>query len=250
MYRLKWEGEQVYVVGCGGTGGFVAEGLCRLLPKKLDIMLQDPDTVEERNLTRQNFFAGDLGKFKSQALAERLCGFYGRRIGYAVTPYRLTSNNGALVIGCVDNADARRQLGRSGFGNNGRFSGWWIDAGNGEHSGQVLIGNSNSAYFEGETAWALPLPSIQQPALLVATVKKVRRSCAEAVEADEQSRVINQAMASLVLQFVYRLISGELAWMGAYLDLEAMTLSAVQAEPKTCARLLKVKESTLIGRKR
>lgn len=70
------------VVGCGGTGGFVAEGLCRLLigKEKYQIVLIDHDRVEEHNLRRQNFFAGDIGKFKSQALADRLSRQYGRKI--------------------------------------------------------------------------------------------------------------------------------------------------------------------------
>jgi len=62
----------IVVVGCGGTGGFVAEGLCRLLPKEETLLLVDHDRVEPHNLRRQNFFDGDVGKFKSQALAERL----------------------------------------------------------------------------------------------------------------------------------------------------------------------------------
>jgi tRNA A37 threonylcarbamoyladenosine dehydratase len=77
------------VVGCGGTGGFVAEGLARILPEDWNIVLQDYDRVEEKNLCRQNFFAGDLGKFKSQALAERLSTNYHRPIGYRVFPLGL-----------------------------------------------------------------------------------------------------------------------------------------------------------------
>ncbi|MDP2659595.1 MAG: ThiF family adenylyltransferase, partial [Dehalococcoidia bacterium] len=49
------------VVGCGGTGGFVAEGLCRLLPKEQNILLVDHDRVEPHNLRRQAFFSGDVG---------------------------------------------------------------------------------------------------------------------------------------------------------------------------------------------
>jgi hypothetical protein len=113
--------------------------------------------------------------------------------------------------------------------------GWWLDSGNGLDSGQVLIGNSRTAKFKNGCT-ELPLPTIQLPSLLAP---------APGPSCGGQGPVINQAMAALVLQFVHLLITGELEWMGAYLDLKAGTLSTVHAEPKTAARLLGVKENSL-----
>ena len=105
----------ITVVGCGGTGGFVAEGLCRLFQgRDATIVLVDHDRVEPHNLLRQNFYADDVGKFKSQALADRLAQAYQRPVGYSVYPFReedcrypgLSQHDG-LVIGCADNAAAR-----------------------------------------------------------------------------------------------------------------------------------------------
>ena len=46
------------MVGTGGTGGFVAEGLCRLFQgREATIVLVDHDRVEPHNLLRQNFYA-------------------------------------------------------------------------------------------------------------------------------------------------------------------------------------------------
>jgi len=49
MYKILFEtirkDAAFVVVGCGGTGGFVAEGLARILPLKYPIILQDGDTV-------------------------------------------------------------------------------------------------------------------------------------------------------------------------------------------------------------
>ena len=60
----------IAVVGCGGTGSFVAEGLCRLLiGSDIPLLLIDHDRIEPHNLLRQNFYDGDLDKFKSEALA-------------------------------------------------------------------------------------------------------------------------------------------------------------------------------------
>lgn len=252
------------VVGCGGTGGFVAEGLCRLLGNdKPDILLIDHDRVEPHNLKRQNFFAGDVGKFKSQALAERLSRQYGRRVGYSVLPFdpelRGPSLIGmghslsvrGLIIGCVDDStDARRLIGKSLAGPAGS---WWLDAGNGHHSGQVLLGNTPTVNFikggfdkRDKVVTRLPMPSLQEPSLLIRPTKALpQEDCAEAVETEEQSPVINQAMAMLVLQFVDLLRKGRLTWMGAYIDIEAGTLQTIPADPETVARMLGVKVDTL-----
>lgn len=228
----------------------------------LKLLLVDHDRVEAHNLRRQNFFAGDLGKFKSQALAERLARQYGRPIGYAVYPYDrdLLNEEGiigraifrGIIIGCVDNAAARQSIAR-GI----EWGDWWLDAGNGHNSGQVLIGNSKStdelteAFDEdSHTVDHLPIPSLQLPALLHAPTKPVTpaRDCAEAVDDNEQGPIINQAMATLVQEFVYRLLTGSLTWMGAYIDMDALTMQPVPAEPETVARMFGVKVGTLMSK--
>jgi len=237
--------------------------LCRLLVKKdAQLILIDPDRVEPHNLLRQQFFSGDLGKFKSQALAERLSRQYGRNIAYSVYPYMHdmvhkdlggglhTVASQGIIISCVDNVDARRQIAEAM-----KFGNWWLDAGNGYSSGQVLIGNTaHIAHLEGcfnkeeQEVCELPMPSLQLPSLLAPPLRPARdiKDCAEAVIADEQSPVINQAMAMLVLEFMHRLLQGKLSWMGAYIDLEAGTLQTVPADPVTVASMLGVKVDTLI----
>jgi len=252
-------------VGCGGTGGFVAEGLCRLFGANgPDILLIDHDRVEEHNLKRQNFYKPDIGKFKSQALAERFARLYGKRIGYSVMPFdpEMKTPMGAgmssytimhdRVIGCVDDStDDRRQMGycRDDYKGN-----WLIDAGNGHHSGQVLIGNvkdlkslANGFDKGAGTVNKLPMPTLQAPSLLISTAKEVPQpDCAEAVESEDQSPVINQAMATLILQFVHLLSKQKLTWMGAYIDLDTLQTTPVPAEPETIARMFSVKVDTLI----
>ena len=254
MYTAQYDHrheETVIVVGCGGTGGYVAEGLCRILPEHFKIILQDHDRVEDRNLLRQNFFASDLGKFKSQALAERLSTNYQRAIGYKVLPYGMHASQmysvPSIIIGCVDNPEARNALA------NGPMSmAWWIDAGNSHHSGQVLIGNINHSGIRqsflpnSKVARALPLPSVQLPSILAPVAKK-EPDCATAVQQEEQSPVINQMMATLVLQTVHALIHNTLTYMAQYVDLELGTLTTIRIDPKTVARMCGVKINTLIG---
>jgi len=251
------------VVGCGGTGGYVAEGLCRLLiGSNIPLLLIDGDRVEPQNITRQAFYPGDEGKFKSQVLAERLARQFSRSVGYCVFPYDSELEGEqwgtemhrkliqGIIIGCVDNAQARASIAYKWNPTN-----WWIDAGNGYSSGQVVIGNAASieqvqaAFHEEEhIVDRLPLPSLQLPQLLVPTPEPaVQRDCADAVIAGDQSPVINQAMANLVLQFVFRFLTRRLTWMGAYIDLDAGTIQTVPAEPVMVARMLGVKVDTLMA---
>ena len=226
----------VTVVGCGGTGGFVAEGLCRFLPPQSNLVLVDHDRVEEGNLGRQSFSREDLDRFKSQALAERLVRRYGRPVAYSTMPVAMHKPlRFGLVIGCVDNGPARRDIASALAAES---SCWWIDAGNGENYGQVLIGNSatgNSAFStDDRICLTLPLPSIQRPEILA---QRKRRGCAEAVEAGDQSPVINQVMAGLVVEAARRIIEGTCPWMQLYLDLEAGTLVPVLATPEVVRKI-------------
>ena len=175
----------ITVVGCGGTGGFVAEGLCRLFQgREVTIVLVDHDRVEPHNLLRQNFYAEDVGKFKSQALADRLARAFRRPVGYSVYAFReedsgsdggrypgLPAYGNSLLIGCADNAAARRAMAECLPGDPRR---WLIDAGNDTNWGQVLIGNvadrdfGDEAAFVDQTCYLLPAPTVQRPDLLTA----------------------------------------------------------------------------------
>lgn len=227
----------VAVVGCGGTGGFVAEGLCRVLPRRVKLALIDHDRVEERNLIRQNFTRRDLGRFKAESLAERLSCDYERPVAYSTLLVQAVGISGfAVVIGCLDNGPARRAIEQ-------RLSAWqpfwWIDCGNGENFGQVLIGDRKEGFqasfdTDREVCLHLPAPHLQRPEILA---QVPRRSCADAQTAGDQAPVINQVMAALAVEVVRRLTEGTCPWMALYLDLEAGTLSPVLATPENAARI-------------
>jgi len=233
----------VTVVGCGGTGGFVAEGLCRILPPRADLVLVDHDRVEEANLGRQNFTRTELGCFKSEALAKRLAVRFARPVAYSILPIGMARIiTPGLVIGGVDNGPARRDIAEETVWN--RFlDAWWVDAGNGDNFGQILIGNyrrvdipHQSFSLEERKCYFLPLPTLQRPDILAQ--RPPERNCAEAVVAREQGPVINQAMASIVIEVVRRIIEGTCSWMQLYLDLEAGTLSPVLATPEAVAKII------------
>src|SRR5437868_13705250 len=78
----------IVLVGCGGTGGFVAESLCRLLiGRNAALYLVDPDRVEAVNVARQSFDLADVGRFKAEVLADRLSDRFHREVCYSTLPF-------------------------------------------------------------------------------------------------------------------------------------------------------------------
>ena len=246
----------ITVVGCGGTGGFVAEGLCRLFQgREATIVLVDHDRVEPHNLLRQNFYADDVGRFKSEALADRLAQAYNRPVGYSVYPFRegdsrpyghpypgLPNYGEALIIGCADNAAARRAMAECLPGDPRR---WLIDAGNDTNWGQVLIGNVPETVdleeppFDGETCYLAPAPTLQRPDLLTAvSTRPPDVDCAAALDLTDQDPTINQMMASLVLQVVRRMVAGTCPFMALYLDMDQGTVTPTYVTPEAVERLV------------
>ena len=247
----------ITVVGCGGTGGFVAEGLCRLFQgRQATIVLVDHDRVEPHNLLRQNFYADDVGRFKSEALADRLAKVYGRPVGYSVYPFRegdsrpyghpypgLPNYGDGLIIGCADNAAARRAMAECLPGDPRR---WLIDAGNDANWGQVLVGNVPETAeleeppFDGETCYLAPAPTVQRPDLLTAVSTRPQDvDCAAALDLTDQDPTINQMMASLVLQVVRRMVAGTCPFMALYLDMDLGTVNPTYVTPEAVARTLR-----------
>ncbi len=158
----------IVLVGCGGTGGYLVPKLARLLmtlkqfkrETNFFLTVVDPDTVEEANLYRQNFVRNDLGKNKAHVMAQRYSLHFGINIGSVPerieSPEKLRelflslrddrysySQQSCILIGCVDNNSARRvmhDLFKNWNGLGYRHNLYYIDAGNGRYSGQVVTG--------------------------------------------------------------------------------------------------------------
>lgn len=253
----------IVLVGCGGTGSFLAEAVCRLLiGRNADLYLVDMDRVEAHNVARQAFDAAEVGRFKAQALAERLARRFDRTIGYSVLPYDrqlhaqvfAAASRLNLLVGCVDDAAARSAISET---LKGSFSNvWWLDAGNGRNAGQVLLGNAlrpealRGAFVPHlEVCRALPAPSLQRPDLLDAPpTPQPALDCAEAVAHELQGPTINQVVAAVAATFVEKLLDGSCGWMAAYFDLDDGTLRSLPAEPGLVAGLVGLHPNALTQR--
>lgn len=249
---------RVLIIGCGGTGSFLAEAVARLLTgTKHRIKLMDPDTVETRNTLRQNFYPNEIGQNKAKALAHRISRNFGVPVTYS--PHAVTQNpdsphmlspffeNSNLVLTCVDNAKARTAV-HENFSKS--HSAWVLDAGNDNQFGQVLIGNSTdpktlqNGFSEGH-CHRLPMPGLQRPDLLMnQEAPNLDRDCARAIELRDQSPTINQMMATLAADTVLKIITGTCRNMSIYLDLETTSLRSIPASPEETQRVLDQMKTT------
>lgn len=232
---------RIYVVGCGGTGSFLVPHLCRLANwfydagRQVSITLIDFDRIEEENLYRQNFCPAELGYNKAQALAIRYKAMFPKlRIGVIeeqASTISLDRSTPTVVIGCVDNAAARKSIeelmiqysGLMAYGFS-QIPCWWIDCGNDYTHGQVAIGNWYSVelddyILEPATCATLPLPTIQYPELLLQTDENEALSCAERALLNGQSLNINSQIAIIAGEMVHQLLNSQLKRMQVEVDI-------------------------------
>ena len=97
---------KVLVIGAGGIGSFLIPVLDRV--GLYDITVADPDKVETKNLTYQNFSEEDVGLFKVGSMSARFnsvkkCSEYPILSEKQMKGYD-------LVICCVDNIGLRRTM--------------------------------------------------------------------------------------------------------------------------------------------
>ena len=259
------ESVSLVLVGCGGTGSWLAPTLvrtARLLIEKFNkhvqVVFVDPDSVEAKNCYRQNFAEFEIGQNKAETLARR----YGLAWGLDVlalprpfatdldkllTDSRQTYYSISVIVGCVDDAAARSEINaymteKAGYG----AARWWLDCGNSKHSGQVLLGGYNNKNDQtifpipGYCA-RLPFPSQQHPDLLAsepeAQTDESGLSCADLALRGAQGLAVNQQVAAIAGDYLLQmLVYGTLTRFQTYFDQGSGTM---RSTPITSNSLLK-----------
>lgn len=239
------------VVGAGGTGSFAVPAIARLIyelkqqqNKSAEMLIVDPDLVENENIPRSNFCFAEVGRYKAQTLAERVSTAWGIETSFSCEKFdaekHLKSSTSdywslTIIVGCVDNYLARREMHRAldelrSYGDASRV--WWIDGGNGKTSGQVLLGSTTKPlkpeqYFTGTSICrALPSPSLQHRDLLEPEKLEAMSvaSCPERVRLGEQGLNINQRVAIEMVEMLSSLLlTRDLRRFAAYFELESGT---------------------------
>lgn len=262
-----------YLVGAGGTGSFAALNVARLCfelrerGKTVELTIIDPDRVESNNIPRSNFCAAEIGRFKAQTLAERISQAWGLETGFAcerfdyekhIKPNVSGNKQTTILVGCVDNHLARRELHRGlqkcePYYSDEAPNAWWVDGGNGKFSGQVLIGSTVKIedaedYFKtASICRKLPAPSVFHPELLEPENASPRprgfteraASCPELVRLGEQSLNINSRVAVEISEMLTALLlTNSLKRFAAYFDLESGTSRSLYCTTETVERAL------------
>lgn len=254
---------RVMLVGAGGNGSQVLSGLARLdralravgHPGGLDVTVYDPDLVSESNVGRQLFYASDVGAHKAIVLTHRLNLAYGLNWRAMPVPFDEATCLAALpfemVISCVDSARARRGIHRamtSGNACNSSPPPYWLDLGNRQSDGQVILGepipvqgnmvsvpSSEMAEAfrdpgaavrranQNQAAWRLPTVCDLFPEILDEKYQEEDApSCSLAEALTRQDLFINQSVATWALQLLWTLFrKGQVEHHAYFINLES-----------------------------
>jgi len=215
----------VVVVGAGGTGSALMSRLMQLHfamkelnhPGGLHVTLYDDDTVSPANIGRQCFFPQDVGQYKASLIVNRLNQCWGTN--WKAVPKKLKKSdsiNADIIIGCVDSRKGRAAI----IGSVNSYHCYYIDSGNSENSGQVVIGE-----LVRTNRKAVRLPHVADffPDMVNAELdaKDDKPSCSVAEALQKQSLVINNTMANEVFNLLWMLFrNGKLNYSGKFVNLE------------------------------
>ncbi len=278
---------RLYLIGTGGTGSWLAPHVVRLArflreTKGMTVFVTmiDPDVVEPKNVFRQNFSTAEIGSRKAETLALRLGAAWGIEIQVHTERFdkgMIEWQHGdiGLLIGCVDNAAARKSiadaLNQSGqWWNSGAYSDqspplpqvWWLDTGNGENTGQVVLGSTNSLkilrhafphYPDCTYCVHLPAPHLQHPDLLeqrphssTVQAETLAASCADLLWSGDQSPSINSMVASIASAYLWRIFADKkgLTTFATYCDLRTFSLRSQFITPDAVAQVAGAKSAS------
>jgi PRTRC genetic system ThiF family protein len=247
----------VALVGCGGSGSQMLTGLARLHtamvalghPGGLEVTVYDPDAVSASNVGRQLFSHSDVGLNKAIVLTHRVNSFFG--LNWLAEPRSYTAGDGrdALVISCVDSRAARKEIARE------QTMRYWLDMGNRQHDGQVVLGEGEHHYQHRWTrdAYRLPLVSELFPEIIDDTQDGDNDgpSCSLAEALERQSLFINQAVVTFALDLLFQLFrNGRLVHHGAFINLAAGLVQPLAIDPALWKRINPALKSSVRSRAR
>lgn len=242
ILTIDYTAIELWLVGCGGTGSWLAPSIVRLgrvlssKGKTVKLYFVDPDHVEEANVLRQCFCDAEIGLNKAKTLALRYAIAWKMEVGAIAQPFNSDwvtpgYNTLALVVGCVDNAKARQSIAQVLENNNHQLAPhtWYLDCGNSRRSGQVLLGSQLSTkpddyQFNTLGCFRLPAPTVQHPDLLIPQPEEMEDntlSCEQLALINSQSLSINQRVAAEAFDYLLQLTTGKLRRFATYFDLES-----------------------------
>ena len=210
----------VFVIGAGGTGSQVVTGLARmgmalqaLGHPGLHVTVFDPDTVTEANIGRQLFSEAETGLNKAVALVTRINRFFGYA-WEAKDLWRLLKHH------------------RKNTHNDEKTPIYWMDFGNAQTTGQVLIGNiRNKIHQPASTEYhTIPRMNVITEETSYSTIeeKDSGPSCSLAEALQKQDLFINSMLAQTGCDILWRMFrEGRTFYRGAYLNLDTLRVNPI-----------------------
>ncbi len=239
---------RVLVVGCGGTGSSIIGGLPYLHqamlaqghPGGLRVTVMDGDTISAVNCVRQPFSRAELGLSKAIVLVNRLNLFWG--LEWEAVPEDLTDNHQLrqmdIVIGCVDTRAARAVVERRTTGNSATH--YTIDIGNGESSGQFVLGEPLNA-VNRRSRTRLRTAAELFPEIIEATLDNDGQPSCSAIEAlSAQEPFVNSTLAQHTLALLARLFRyGKISYHGGFINLREGCGARLAVDPSVWKRIMR-----------
>ena len=197
----------VHLIGCGGTGSQVLQGIARmnhalehLGHPGFHLTAYDPDHVSEANIGRQLFSPYDIDRNKASVLIEKINRFYGYDWEFVPNEFRMPHRiyKTELFLTCVDKVDPRHYLLREMSGSK-KDSDYWMDFGNDKKTAQVTIGQYGKKYpFQLKGIEHYGIPEFDDPDT---------PSCSLAEALAKQDLFINSMVANVGLAILWQAFS-------------------------------------------
>jgi len=233
----------VHLIGAGGTGSQMLTALARINLALLSlnhpglmVSVYDDDRVSDANLGRQLFSESDVGFHKSVVLVNRINRFFGTNWKgfthrFADGLYQNSSYKANLYITCVDTAKSRFEVSEllyglrteSGYDRERPF--YWMDLGNSQHTGQVILSTigpiRQPASDKFATVEVLPfITEMFRDQLEQAEQSDDTPSCSLAEALTKQDLFVNSSLANMGASLLWQLFrEGMLFNRGFFLNL-------------------------------
>jgi PRTRC genetic system ThiF family protein len=250
--RLLHQRVRVALAGCGGSGAQMLGCLARMdiamralgHPHGLHVTVYDGDEVAETNVGRQVWSPSDIGINKAVAMVHRINMYYG--LDWDAVPQHYPPERERMygpigecdiLVSCVDTAAARRMMHRMIADGHGPRD-YWLDLGNTDVTGQVVLGEVEKWRNEHSTNARLPFVTELFGELLDETRSEdARPSCSVRMSLQSQGLFVNDVVVRFAANLLYELFSrGKLTSHGAHINLATGRSAPINVDRETWAR--------------
>ena len=239
----------VFVIGAGGTGSQVVTNLARmdvalrsLGHPGLPVTVFDGDTVEEPNIGRQLFSETEIGLNKAVALVTRINRFFDSAWTAEARRYpcrtdeAMTAN---ITITCTDSVRSRLDLWRflrkhrNVADNDHRTPLYWMDFGNAQYTGQVIIGTVRNKMRQPSSREFIAVPKLNviTEEVKYSTIKDNDSgpSCSLAEALERQDLFVNSMLAQAGCALLWKMLrEGRTFYRGVYINTDLLKATPVK----------------------